>query len=743
MFVRNAFVTVTLAAMSGISATAAEEALPPIAIQRAEGSITIDGDLSDPAWKNAAAVTQWFETRPGDNVEPQVANVAYITYDDRFLYVAFDFSDPDPKSIRAPLGDHDQISGASMDFAGVMIDARNDGKTAMEFLATPSGVQFDAVLDDASGNEDASPDFFWDTVGKITAKGWQMEMRIPFSTLRYENANPAAWGIMFYRNYPRDRRYQFFGNRIPRGNSCLVCHARKLVGLQGLPGGGHIIAAPYVTAGAEQHAADLGSPLGDRTYDTDIGADLKWTPNADTALDLTLNPDFSQVESDVAEISANERFAIFFPEKRPFFLEGVELLATPIQAVYTRTITSPKWGVRSTGTFGDRYAYTVLASADRGGGSVVLPGPLGSGFADQDFSSNVAIARIRRSLNGNSFASILFTDRENEGHSHNRVLGPDFQWRPNDRHTLTGQLLFSQTRDPNRPDLEESWTGEERDSHAGMIWYQYQTSSRDLYLQYEDLGEEFRADAGFVPQVGHREAYAEGGHTVYPKGFLHRIRTFVIASHDEELDGDTIFDQISVGFGSDGKRSSFYRLRPAFERVQSGGELFDQLRLYYELRISPTRNIVDLYLQGWLGEGVDFAQSRSGEGANVALGGSLRAGDHLQFEVNSSLRWLDLDAGRLFTAQVQRLKTTYTFDSRRFVRAIVQHVRTDRNDALYEDDVTEREGNLTSSILFAYKLNWQSVLFIGYGEDHGLEEDGALPATGRNVFLKMSYAFQR
>src|SRR6185295_11755057 len=149
----------------------------------------------------------------------------------------------------------------------------------------------------------------------------------------------------------------------------------------------------------------------------DGGLDAKWNPNANTAIDAALNPDFSQVESDVAQISSNERFALFFPEKRPFFLEGLDLFSTPIQAVYTRTITSPRWGGRATGVLGGT-RYTALVAEDRGGGSVILPGPQTSDLADQDFSSYAAVTRLRHDL-GRSFVSLLLTDREVEDGGYN------------------------------------------------------------------------------------------------------------------------------------------------------------------------------------------------------------------------------------------------------------------------------------------------------------------------------------
>src|SRR5262249_53323936 len=138
------------------------------------------------------------------------------------------------------------------DYGGVILDTRNNGRTAILFLANPRGIQYDAVTDDATG-EDSSPDLYWDAVGRITQPGWVLEMRIPFSSLRYAKADPQTWGIMLYRNYPRDFRYQMFSTRLPRGGSCFICYENKLSGLAGLPSGGHLVLAPYLSGELMAH----------------------------------------------------------------------------------------------------------------------------------------------------------------------------------------------------------------------------------------------------------------------------------------------------------------------------------------------------------------------------------------------------------------------------------------------------------------------------------------------------------
>jgi len=727
-------------------ATAREIHGSEIRIGRAAGPIRIDADLSDPGWKGATRVDTWYETNPGDNIPPKVKNVGYLAYDDKFFYAAFEFFDPDPSKIRASYADRDNVPGYT-DYGGVILDTRNDGKTGILLLANPRGIQYDAVTDDTTGNEDSSPDFYWEAAGRITKEGWILEMRVPFSSLRYPKGNPQTWGILLYRNWPRDFRTQMFSAKLPRGGNCFVCRSNVLTGLEGLPQGGSLVAAPYITVKEEGvPRGDVGTSLVNKPARFDGGLDVKWTPNENTALDATLNPDFSQIESDVAQISTNERFALFFPEKRPFFLEGIELFSTPIQAVYTRTLTSPRWGARATGKLGDT-AYTALFTQDRGRGSVILPGPNGSDLAPQDFRSFAGIGRVRHDI-ARSFISFLVTDREIDGGGHNRVLGPDFQWRPSQRDTVTGQFLYSDTVTPNRPELTQQWDGRKLSDHAGDIWYSHSSPTWDWFTEYKDFGNDFRADDGFVPQVGYRENYGEVGYTFRPKGPVTRLRTYLIADYSAQRDGGLIFRQISPGVGMDGIWSSFTRIRWAHDKVRSGDQTFDRDQLVYQIQFSPSRRISYFSLQGFLGQEVDFANSRRGDGGNVTARATVRPTDHLEFRFDGGWRWLNVTAedgrsGRLFTAQFERLRATYTFTARSFARLIGQYVRTSRDPSLYKTPVTALDGSFTGSALFAYKLNWQSVLFVGYGDNRTLLEDDHLAKADRQFFLKLSYAFQK
>jgi hypothetical protein len=740
-------VVVVWTALLAATPTGAQTALSGdrLRITRVTGRVTIDGDLSDDAWRGAQRVEQWYETNPGDNVEPRVKSVGYLAYDDRFFYAAFEFDDPDPAAIRAPFSDHDNISGNSTDYAGVILDTRNDGHSAVLLLTTPRGVQYDAQTDDAS-DEDSSPDFFWDSAARITDHGWTLEVRVPFSSLRYRNVDPQTWGILLYRNYPRDFRYQIFSTRLPRGGNCFICRANTLVGLDHLPSGGHVVAAPYVSvARTAEPSGELGSPLESGAAEPSGGLDLKWAPNAENVFDFTVRPDFSQIESDTAQISTNERFALFFREKRPFFLEGVNLLRTPIQAVYTRTITAPRWGSRLTGQ-SRGIVYTALVADDRGGGSIVLPGANGSSLVDQDFGSYVMLARARRGI-GRSFVSLLATDREaHDGLGFNRVVGPDFQWRWK-REVVTGQWLFSSSRSPDRRDVDARWDGGRLTGHAVDLDWSHSTTHFDSDVNYKNFGDGFRADAGFVPQVGYRDFNGSTGWTFRPRGFARRIRTFVTARRQVDQNGVLVAEYVNPSVGMDARWNGFLQFRFINDRTSSGTDAFTRRQFGYVARFSPSRRVSQVSIDGVVGQEIDFSNSRLGHGATVNLFLQVNPTNHLEIAAVQNQRWLDVDAAgarsRLFVARVSRLRATYTFTSNLFARIVGQYVSTSRDPSLYEDEVDRRSGVLTGSMLLAYKINWQSVLFVGYGDNRELADDQRLEPASRQFFVKMSYALQR
>jgi Domain of unknown function (DUF5916) len=730
------------------SEPAAGPLIPPtLQIQRRAGPIAIDGVLDDAGWLDIAPIDEWFETNPGNNTVPQVQNRGRLTYDGEALYVGLELHDPDPGAIRAAVTDRDNVTRES-DSAGVIMDPTDSGHAGQLFLVNPRGVQSDSVLDDHGNGEDPSPDFFWDSAVQITDKGWTLEIRIPFSSFSYSRQNPQPFRLMLYRNYPRKFRYQFFTTQLPRDSGCVICRCNRVVGLADLPAGGGIVIAPYLSGSYEgEPAAEPGAKLDYGDPRPSIGFDAKWRPAAGTVLDVTVNPDFSQIESDVALITANERFALSYPEKRPFFLEGVELLATPIAAVSTRSLTAPQWGARATFK-GDALAFTALAAQDEGGGQVILPGATSSTFAAQDFRSWATIARLRYQL-GRFNLGALVTTRDVEGGGAQRVGGFDLQWHPSESDQVVGQLLYSATRTPDRPDLAAAWDGGALAGHAASLRWIHTGSVLDIAALYRDLGSEFRADNGFVPQVGIREGRGEAGLTMRPDdGALRRLRSFATYGRIADTSFDLLSQGVAVGTVADAALGSTAQLHYAYDQILVTDKLLSSHKAVYNVSMTPAAVLSRIDVSGSAGQQIDFDNARTGTGFDVALAVKLRPTPHLELEWNEGVRWLDVDVSgqarsRLFTARIDRLRVVYSFTPRVFVRVTGQYEVTRRSPELYMAPIAAEDSAFTGSALFAYKINWQSVVFVGYGDNRTLSAATQdLELTGRQVFVKLSHAFQ-
>jgi len=635
----------------------------------------------------AIRLTTFYETWPGDNVAPPVRTVVAISYDAHALYVGIWAQDPDPSRVRAAYADRDNV-GPGDDYVELVLDTRGDGRVATIFRVSPRAVQADGVFNEAqfalgSNPDDLTPDFAWEARTAIGDSAWTAELRIPFTSLRYPQRERQTWGVIVQRVYPRELTHSLASVRLPRGTTCFLCHAQR-VELTGLPTGGALAAAPYATGGKDLRA----------------GADVKWTPGAGTALDATLRPDFSQLEADVPQLSVNSQFALFYPEKRPFFLEGSDLFQTPLQVVYTRSIAAPEWGARATGEVG-RTAYTVLVTRDAGGGSAIVPGPTQSTLVTRDFASTVGLARLRTAF-PRGFAGLLATDREGGGH--NRTLGSDFFWSPTGSDQLTGQLVASDTSGA----LDLAWHHLER--HA------------EWFADYRDVGAGFRADNGFLPQVGVRRVNAWGDAILYRSGAIFWVSPWVQWQRVmDRTTGEVVSAYHAAAIQVSGVHDLYAQLRVVDERLRALDALLARRYGWLYLEVAPGRRLARVQLLARLGGDVDVANARPGRGAELSSTVVLHASDHLALEGMSDFAWLDVQAGgvarRLFTAGIERLRATYNVTPRTAFRLVVQNERTRRDATLYLAPASAVEGGLTLSALLTYRWGWASALYLGLEDD--------------------------
>lgn len=328
----------------------------PHPVPRAASSVRVDGVLDEAAWGQALVLDLPFEIEPGDNVPPPVRTECLLAYDERNLYAAFRAFDPRVDQIRAHLSDRD--AAYRDDFVGLMIDPFNDERRGFEFFVNPLGVQMDIARNDMTNDdpEDTTWDAIWDAAGRVTGDGYVVEMAIPFTALRFPRTDGAqTWGLVAFRAYPRSVRYQISSVPFDRDLSGFFRQAGKIVGFEGVTPGRNLEFDPTVTGQRTDVLGDSGH-LEKEDQKVEAGLSARWGVTPNLSINAALNPDFSQVEADAVQLDVNNRFALQYAEKRPFFLEGSDFFATPLQAVYTRAVVDPAWGASSPGSLRVRRA---------------------------------------------------------------------------------------------------------------------------------------------------------------------------------------------------------------------------------------------------------------------------------------------------------------------------------------------------------------------------------------------------
>ncbi|MFL6290939.1 MAG: DUF5916 domain-containing protein, partial [Thermoanaerobaculia bacterium] len=349
----------------GKEGRAAGPVRPPYAVARATSAIKVDGNLDEAAWQAAAVIDLAFETRPAENTAPPVKTECLITHDDDSIYVAFRAHDPDPSQIRAHLSDRDKAFDD--DFVGIVLDPFNDERRAFEFFVNPFGIQMDLFMDDVGGNESETWDAIWTSAGRVTGSGYEVEIAIPFSSLRFPRTEgDQIWGFDALRFYPRNQRHRIASQPMDRNVSCYLCQVSKMAGFAGVTPGLNMELVPTLTATRTDAKPDaFQDRLAEGDVETEPGITGKWGITPNLTLNAAINPDFSQVEADAAQLDVNTTFALFFPEKRPFFLEGADFFRTPFEAVFTRNVSDPEWGLKLTGKEGKNAVGVFVAQDDR------------------------------------------------------------------------------------------------------------------------------------------------------------------------------------------------------------------------------------------------------------------------------------------------------------------------------------------------------------------------------------------
>jgi hypothetical protein len=711
-------------------------------IHRAASPIKIDGLLDEPAWASALTYDLPYEWSPGDNVAPPVHTDFLVTYDDDNLYAAWRAQDPDPAAIRAHLMDRDEIDTLVQDDHVVLVvDTFNDQRRGFQFRINPLGVQADAVFSENEGIEDFSFDMIWASAGRITADGYVVEIAIPLNQLRFPRVNGAqVWGFDVGRSYPRSARHRITASPRQRGAQCVLCQADKVSGFEDLKPGRNLELTPTVTANRTDEVRTFPGDLETGDEDVDPGVTARWGITPNLTLSAAVNPDFSQVEADAAQLQVNERFALFFPEKRPFFLEGIDIFSTPIQAVFTRTVVNPDWGAKVTGKE-QRNAFGVFVASDEVN-TLTIPSNQGSAGFVLDEPVDSGVVRYRRDVGAASSVGVLFTGREGDDY-HNRVAGLDGFFRFGANDSLRVQALRSDTLYPDQ--VARSFNQDLDAFQGDALLFGYDHSSRDWNwsVSYEDRDPAFRADSGYVPRVDVRNFAADALRNFYgdKDDWWTQGTAGLFVSRVEDHTGQLTDESYDLYGNLSGPLQSFFEISIERNRELVQGVLYEGMnRVQASSSVQPSGAArLAIFLD--TGEAVDYQNNRPADLLLLNPSAELKLGSHLNARINHLFQRLDVDGGRLFEANLSQLRLVYNFNVRMFVRGIFQYLDLEQDPDLFTFPVDPKTETLFTQLLFSYKLNPQTVLFLGYSDDRLGLQGISLDQTSRTFFFKVGYAF--
>lgn len=710
----------------------------PFHISETSLPIKVDGVINEKAWENALKLELKYEVSPGENIAPPVKTEFLMTYNKSHLYAAFRCFDPDPSKIRAHLSDRDNDYGD--DFVGVALDTFNDERKNFILWVNPRGVQEDAIM--TSTNYGIDWDARYKSVGKITGWGYSIEMAIPFSSLRFQRTDgPQVWGIDAWRNYPRNVMHRMGLFPRDRSNNCYQCQMIKIQGFEGIKPGRNLEIIPTVIGVRTETRDDMpDGPLEKSTEKADLGVTARWGITPNLTLSGTLKPDFSQVEADARQLDINEPFLLFYREKRLFFTEGADYFSTGLNAVYTRTIREPSWGIKLTGKEGKNSLGAYIVRDDLT--NLIFPGSQDSDSTSLEMDSTASVLRYKRDLGSKYTLGALFTNREGSDYF-NRVLGVDGTFRFTGKDELNIQFLGSSTCYPDSvADEFEQKKGNFKD-RAIYINFRHRTRNLNIFGGYQDMGADFRADLGFIPQVGYRKFFAAGDYRwlAKPGKWWSLFLVGGMFYQFEEQNGTPLLKGIENVCILDGTLHSTFYIITNKEREAYNGQEFDLFCARWHFHFRPTADLL-FSIDGNMGDRIDYDNTRPGKRFRLTPNLRFSLGNHLRLDISHTYERMKADNKRLYIANISQGTIIYQFNTRTFIRSIFQYIDYNYNADNYIEKIEPEERHLFIQLLFSYKLNPQTVLFLGYTDNFLGNQDYRITRGDRTLFLKIGYAWQ-
>jgi len=736
-------------------------------IPRVEATVTIDGVLDEPVWRSAARLTGFTQYRPIDSRPAADSTEVLVWYAPDAIYFGIRAYEAHGNVVRATLADRDNIDAD--DNVQILLDTFNDRRRALLFAVNPYGAQQDGVrsegLAGAAGGANAgfrfdgvidlNPDYVYQSHGHLTSWGYEVEVRIPFKSLRYQSGATQDWGLQIVRT-TQHTGYEDTWTPVIRASASFLIQSGSLKELTGLRRGLVMDLSPEFTSRVDGDST--GTTYGYGTVDPQLGLNLRWGITQNLSLTGTANPDFSQVEADVGQVTVNQRFALFFPEKRPFFLEGLEQFDTPNALIYTRRIVSPIAGAKLTGKVGGT-AVAYIGAVDDAAASPTGDHPL------------VNLLRLRRDLGASSTLGLAYTDRS-DGGAYNRVLGVDAR-------VIWKKIWFSDAQ------IVSSWTQDGLGARAGELWditfYDRTGRSYGNHGELVGISPDFVAASGFVNRVNIVQARIFNRFSIYgkPGALLEQGTTFFMiqptwryrdfpGSTLEGSVGETIILTLRGGWGVNANWNNAHQRFDPPDYAGDSVEVPPGVRVPFAVPHglynlwsanagfnTPNRALTFSANIG-AGQGAIFAEAAEGRGLSIFLGLTWKPTTGLRIDgqwVHDRITRAQ-DGSWFSTANIPRLKVEYQLNRDIFFRYVGQYVAEERdtlrdprsgNPLIVPGNPQPRAPDFRNDVLFSYKPTPGTVFFFGYGSS--LSEPTAfsfrdLRRTSDGFFLKASYLFR-
>ena len=723
---RTAAVAGLLVVFAGPSIRA--QGRPEFRVSRVVPPPKIDGVLDDAAWNGEPLeLGPWISYNPLRGETGPERTEVRAAYDDRFIYFAFHCLSDDPEHIRTTISRRDNVFGD--DWVGLSLDSTGTGQTAYHLMVNPSGIQMDAVNTTSAGERFES-DFVWLSAGQRTADGYVVEIALPLQTIRFSGAYDVTMGILFWRHVSRSG-VSYSWPDLPPGQWVFNRHAHLIFPDLAPRRLFELLPSATLPLSQARSTADRWNEVEGKP---DFGLSVKYGVTSEVTLDATVNPDFSQVESDAFQVQVNQRFPTFFSEKRPFFMEGLGLFSVAgtngdynmRSAVHTRRIVNPSWGAKLTGTAG-HLSFGFLEASD------ATPEDLGNrGALIEGRDKLVTIGRATYGLGESDYIGAIVTDTEHAGR-HNRVAGGDVSWKPTPSQGISATYLFSQTGVKSDAATNGS---------AAQVSYGYDTRRMLVSAEVEHYDKDFQMDTAFYNRTGFTSAFLYSEMNFYPQKAkrigLIRVHPLVVTRYgrDRMQGGDEGF--LIVGAAFDFNRQGFLRIQHGDGHEPWAGRRFkseEPFGAFGSVQLFRWLNVGANVFSGWA-TFYDPINPYQGRSTTRGLDITWQPNEHFSQNVSySAVRFDRADTGaRVFDVDIVNAKTVYQFDNHFLVRLLEQF------------DSSRRQ--LLTDLLASYEFVPGTVFHAGYGSlyEHRRFENGEIgPNTdnyltvSRGLFFKASY----